>query len=272
MIATVQTKRGCVFQCIYCSYPYLEGNTYRLRNINTFIKEIKAAKKKLRTNKLFFTDSVFSFPTEFSRQICLKIMEHKLKIHWMVYINPKGLTEELLALYNQSGCGYVILTVDAVTDRLLRAYRKGFTLDEITNSIQMLKKSGIHFVVDIIIGGPGDDMDTIDATSKYCYKYLNGVDVSIMCGMNLQFSNLVRHKTKLEKGISEIADIDVEEALLKSGVEKFQKSKYFFPEQNENRADFLRKTLAQYIGADWRLIGLDPATQSLVDEIFDSGK
>jgi len=38
---SVQTKRGCPFQCIYCIYPQLEGRRYRLRSPEAVVRELK---------------------------------------------------------------------------------------------------------------------------------------------------------------------------------------------------------------------------------------
>jgi radical SAM superfamily enzyme YgiQ (UPF0313 family) len=36
----IQTKRGCPFRCIYCTYPGVEGRKIRLRNPDTVVNEI----------------------------------------------------------------------------------------------------------------------------------------------------------------------------------------------------------------------------------------
>lgn len=268
-IANIQTKRGCAFNCIYCPYQYLEGNKYRLRNIDTIIEEIKMAKKKYHTNKNFFTDSVFSYPTEFSQQLCRRLIESKVGIKWDAYINPKGITEELINLYKESGCNHVAITPDALIDKLLQVYQKGFTLDEVTNCIQLLRKAGILFNINIIIGGPGEDENTIDETLQYCDKYLNGVEILIMCGMNFHFSNILRQKINLDKIFTDIANIDLGEALLKNDFAKFQRLKYFFPQQRKNNREFLKRIFTKIIAPHRILVGCDPFSQTIVDEIME---
>ncbi len=38
-VANVQTKRGCIHKCVYCSYPYLEGNVFRNRDVKETIDD-----------------------------------------------------------------------------------------------------------------------------------------------------------------------------------------------------------------------------------------
>jgi radical SAM superfamily enzyme YgiQ (UPF0313 family) len=40
-MANLQTKRGCPFSCIYCTYPILEGSRLRLREVDDIIAEIR---------------------------------------------------------------------------------------------------------------------------------------------------------------------------------------------------------------------------------------
>ena len=41
-MGNVQTKRGCVFKCSYCTYPLLEGNRIRARSAADIVDEIEA--------------------------------------------------------------------------------------------------------------------------------------------------------------------------------------------------------------------------------------
>jgi radical SAM superfamily enzyme YgiQ (UPF0313 family) len=40
-MANIQTKRGCPFNCIYCTYPLLEGKRVRVRDVGEVVGELK---------------------------------------------------------------------------------------------------------------------------------------------------------------------------------------------------------------------------------------
>jgi len=40
-MGNIQTKRGCPFSCIYCTYPLLEGERIRLRKVDEVVEEIR---------------------------------------------------------------------------------------------------------------------------------------------------------------------------------------------------------------------------------------
>jgi radical SAM superfamily enzyme YgiQ (UPF0313 family) len=55
----IQTKRGCPFRCMFCSYPFIEGKKLRYRRPETVVDEIEALKENYGVHKIWFTDSQF---------------------------------------------------------------------------------------------------------------------------------------------------------------------------------------------------------------------
>jgi len=43
----IQTKRGCSHRCLYCNYPYLNGNKIRLRSPSSIVDELEHLEKKM---------------------------------------------------------------------------------------------------------------------------------------------------------------------------------------------------------------------------------
>jgi len=54
-MGNVQTKRGCVFKCSYCTYPLLEGNRFRARDAGDVADEIEALMAD--TDRMIFSSS-----------------------------------------------------------------------------------------------------------------------------------------------------------------------------------------------------------------------
>jgi len=70
-MATVplQTKRGCQFQCSYCTYRKIEGSTYRLSDPqNVANAAARLASSGLRD--IEFVDSVFNAPYDHAMAVC----------------------------------------------------------------------------------------------------------------------------------------------------------------------------------------------------------
>ena len=90
----VQTKRGCPFKCIYCSYPIIDGRTVRNLDVRTVVENIREMYSRYGIDYLFFTDSVFNIDRSYNEELCHSIIEAGLKINWGAYFSPRNLTKE----------------------------------------------------------------------------------------------------------------------------------------------------------------------------------
>jgi len=173
----VQTKRGCRFNCRYCTYPYLEGKNYRTKGVKQVVEEIKYLIERYDAKYFFFVDSVFSFPTNYASGICQEIINQGVQIAWMAYVNPRGITKNFAELMKKSGCIGAELTTDSASEKMLVRLGKGFTGKEIQNSIEMLHKYRIPIAIHNIIGGPGESLETVKETLSFYkrFPYVNAI-------------------------------------------------------------------------------------------------
>ena len=162
----IQTKRGCQFACIYCTYPYLERKTYRFRSPKDIVKEISHLKNNFSMEHFFFTDSVFSYPRDYCISVLQEIIKHKINISWSAYINPKDVTEELIKLFKASGCSSVEVTIDTASLQTLKAYNKNFSLQEMYLLDTYLYKYEIPALYWVNLGGPGETRLTLQENLK----------------------------------------------------------------------------------------------------------
>ena len=77
-MGNLQTKRGCPFNCIYCTYPIIEGRRVRLRSPKRICDEIESL-VKFGINNLFVVDNEFNFPVEHAQFVCHEIINRKLQ-------------------------------------------------------------------------------------------------------------------------------------------------------------------------------------------------
>lgn len=172
---SIQTKRGCSFNCSYCVYPYLEGKKYRLRSIPQIIMEIEEYIHNYQIDHIYFVDSVFSTPTDHSLSLVQNIIQKRLQFSWYGYVNPSGLTYEILKDYKESGCAGLVLTLDSGSEKILKKLNKGFTIQESIQAIENLDKTGIQFEVSMLVGSPGETEETLYETLLFSSNYLKAV-------------------------------------------------------------------------------------------------
>jgi radical SAM superfamily enzyme YgiQ (UPF0313 family) len=162
----IQTKRGCPFKCVYCTYRILEGGRIRFRSPGVCVDEMEKIVKDTGASDFFFTDGVFNWPPHHALSICREIIRRKLKVRWMAYCNPSGLDDEMAKTFKASGCVGIELGLDAVTEKMLAAMGKGFSQRDIKLAYQSLLKSKIPFAVFLLFGGPEENYEDWAETQK----------------------------------------------------------------------------------------------------------
>src|SRR5438552_1735508 len=76
----IQTKRGCVYKCIYCTYRNVEGFGYRTRDPELVADEIAELQREAGVNHFDFVDSTFNSPPGHALEVCEAITKRGLKV------------------------------------------------------------------------------------------------------------------------------------------------------------------------------------------------
>lgn len=171
---TVQTKRGCGYGCIYCTYgQLLEGNQIRLRSPIDVVDEIEDVLHRFRPKSLEFVDSVFNHPLDHCTSVLEEIVSRNLKCDCTATgVSPKKLDRGFLDLMWRAGFRSLVLSPESASETMIRSYGKGFFLDDLLTAAEALKKTRFAVMWCFLIGGPGENNDTLGETLNFTQKYL----------------------------------------------------------------------------------------------------
>jgi radical SAM superfamily enzyme YgiQ (UPF0313 family) len=162
-MGNIQTKRGCSFSCIYCTYPLIEGREVRLRRPDDVAREIEYLYQR-GIDCFFVVDNVFNLPPHHAKSICLEILKRDLKVRWSCYLHPQFVTESLLTLMKDAGCSSVEFGTDSGSDPQLKRLGKAFTPAQVRRASELCHRVALPFCHSLIFGGPGEDRQTISDT------------------------------------------------------------------------------------------------------------
>jgi len=169
----VQTKRGCTHKCIYCSYPNIEGEKYRLRPVSNIVDEIEEVQSRIPGVTFEFVDSTFNSPLKHAINICKEIIKRNLKIKIRTMgVNPGEVTEELILLMKQAGFTQIDCTPDSASELIIRKYRKNFSKNKLIQCAEIIRKHDMPTMWFFMIGGPGETEETILETFKFIDKHI----------------------------------------------------------------------------------------------------
>ncbi|GLI39157.1 cobalamin-dependent protein [Geobacter hydrogenophilus] len=160
-MANIQTKRGCPFSCIYCTYPLLEGERMRLRPVADIIAEIRELVDGHGVNYLYFVDDIFNYPQEFALELCRAMLAARLPVAWSAFINPDFLPPQLLDAMLAAGCDALEFGTDSGSPVMLGNLRKSFGIEKVREASRLCREAGVDFAHYILLGGPGETPATI---------------------------------------------------------------------------------------------------------------
>ncbi len=160
----IQTKRGCPYDCIYCSYPSIDGRCVRTMDPEAIAENILRAKRDYGISYLFFTDSVLNIGPEYNVRLAETLIRRRTDIRWGAYFSPRGIDAEQMRLFRASGLTHIEFGTESFCDRTLEAYGKRFTFGDVERASRLALDEGVYYAHFLILGGYGDTRENVRET------------------------------------------------------------------------------------------------------------
>lgn len=165
-----QTKRGCPYHCIYCTYPLIEGNAVRTHDPGIIADTLADLYFKQKINYVFLADSVFNICNEYNLELAERIIRKKIDIKWCGYFNSVNIDEKLLRVLRRAGLIHIEFGTDSLSDIVLKSYGKPFTVADVLEASAICNLLNINFAHFLILGGYGENEDTLNETFENSKK------------------------------------------------------------------------------------------------------
>ncbi|MDQ5984703.1 MAG: hypothetical protein CSYNP_00399 [Syntrophus sp. SKADARSKE-3] len=159
----LQTKRGCPFSCIYCTYPHIEGSRFRFVPPDDVARTARILQDG-GAKYLYITDSSFNGSYDHSTAVALAFRNAGVSIPWGGFFTPTAPPPDYYKRLADVGLMHVEFGTEALSDAMLCAYRKPFRKEDVYKSHCLVVEAGIHVAHYLMIGGPGEDNQTLDET------------------------------------------------------------------------------------------------------------
>jgi radical SAM superfamily enzyme YgiQ (UPF0313 family) len=179
----LQTKRGCCFKCVYCTYPHIEGHHLRLMDP----EEIAAAALKLQASgaKYFFiTDSVFNADCSHSLAVARAFKKSGVSISWGAFFAPLKQPEDYFRILSDAGLTHVEFGTDSLSNSILASYAKPFRQGQVFKNHQAAIDAGLYVAHYFLMGGPGETPQTLQETLTAVDR-LEKSALFFFCGMRI---------------------------------------------------------------------------------------
>jgi radical SAM superfamily enzyme YgiQ (UPF0313 family) len=182
-MGNLQTKRGCPFGCIYCTYPLIEGKEIRLRSPVKVAGEAAALIERGIENA-FIVDNIFNFPETHAREVCRVLIEKRIPLKWSCYVHPAYFSPSLAEDMKKAGCTGVEFGTDSASPAVLAKLGKNFTPGDIERASRRARAAGLEFCHSLILGAPGETEETLQDTLDLMEK-ISPTAVIAMLGLRI---------------------------------------------------------------------------------------
>ncbi len=176
--APVQTKIGCPFRCVYCTYRKIDGDVYRFAEPDLVVEIVsRLATEGMRD--IEFVDSVFNEPLDHAMAVCEALARAGSKARLQsVELNPRSFDDNLVVAMEKAGFVSMGITVESASDPVLRRLRKGFSSREVHRAVEVVRRHDLPCAWIFLLGGPGETAETVRETLLFAQAAVRPRDVA----------------------------------------------------------------------------------------------
>ena len=248
----LQTKRGCPFSCIYCTYPLLEGKTVRVRAVEEVVQELRHLVEDLKADHIYFVDDIFNYPAAYAEELCRRMIDEDLKVRWSAFVHPGFLNENLLKWMKEAGCTGVEFGTDSGSAVMLKNYGKSFGVETVIQASQLCSRLNVNHCHYLLFGGPGETEETIEESFQLMDQ-LNPTAVIAMLGIRIYPG-------------TELKQISLSEGIVQKDANLIYPHFYISPALKGRLEDVIREKAL--MRRQWIVPGLEiNITQNLMEQI-----
>lgn len=182
---TVQTSRGCPFDCEFCAASIRLSPKYRIKPVDKVIAEIREIKKIWAKPFIEFADDNSFVNKRHARALLRELA--KEKIRWFTESDLSiAQDDELLALMRDSGCAQVLIGFESPTRSGLSGIErkndwKAKHYDEYMSAIERIQSHGISVNGCFVMGMDGSGTESFTAVRDFVKESgLHEVQVTVL--------------------------------------------------------------------------------------------
>ena len=184
---SIQTSRGCPYDCDFCSVSAINGATIRYRPIPDVLEEFRTIKQKI----VFVVDDNFIGSGRSGRERALELCQglaglrkEGVRRYWGTQATQNlGRDSELLKWMYRAGCRLVLFGLESVNEGVIRKMHKGVNgAGDYSANIRNTQRHGIGVIGSFMFGNDGDSPSALEDTVRF-------IKTTRLATQNLNFSS-----------------------------------------------------------------------------------
>jgi len=161
--AKVVSAKGCVARCTFC-HRFEQG--FRVLPIDPMIEYLQHLKSKYDVGFIDVCDENFGSDQKATWELVSKLGE--LGFKWRATgVRTRTVTREALQHWKDNGCLTANYGIESGSPKMLEVMEKNLKLEDNVRALKLMGEVGLMTTVQLIIGMPGENDDTISETIDF---------------------------------------------------------------------------------------------------------
>jgi len=203
----IETSRGCVYNCNFCSIRNMYGKSFRKFSIERIITDLEDS-KRYGAEAIFITDDNITIDGKRLIELSDEITRAKLNMTFAVQASVRGFKRNpgLAKAMAQAGTKIVFLGIENASDDNLEFMQKSnqLTTADTEKVVEELKKNGIIVVGGFIFGNPEDKEEDLLRNFNFAKKI--GIDIQLFNILTPHLKTELREELIKEGLITNLTD------------------------------------------------------------------
>lgn len=172
-LGLVNSSRGCIHECVFCSQQKFWFRSYRERSAESFVAELEHLSSTYGVNVVMLSDE---YPTR-NRERWEKILDLMIERDVKMYLLLETCVGDILRdadimwKYRKAGVLHIYVGVEATNQETLNTFKKNIACQDSKEAIRIINEAGIITECSFVLGMPDETPEKIEETLELARHY-----------------------------------------------------------------------------------------------------
>ena len=172
-LGIVNSSRGCVNECSFCSQQKFWHRSYRERKAEKFVEELELLRDKFGVNIVMLSDEYATRNRERWERILDLMIQRGTNVYLLLETCVSDILRDadIMWKYKKAGVLHIYVGVEATNQEKLNLFKKNIACENSKEAIKIINEAGIITECSFVLGMPDETLESIADTLELAKHY-----------------------------------------------------------------------------------------------------
>lgn len=172
-LGIVNSSRGCINECSFCSQQKFWHRTYRERSPEKFVEELEYLRDSFGVNVVMLSDEYATRNRERWERILDMMIERRTGVYLLLETCVGDIIRDadIMWKYKQAGVLHIYVGVEATSQEKLDLFKKNIACEQSREAIRLINEAGMLTECSFVLGMPDETQESIARTLDLAKHY-----------------------------------------------------------------------------------------------------